>query len=392
MPRKLFSTFSIKRFDFMLVFMILTLNLIGIFAISSAAPSLQMRSVLGTAVGITVMLMICALDYNWVLKFYWILYIVAIVLLLTVILAGSTGGGAQRWIQLGGLTFQPSETVKILLILFYAKFIMKYNNRMKSFTMVAACVILITPPIFLIMQQPDLSTSIMLLIIFSVMMFVGGLSYKVVAAILIVTVPSFIIFINLVIREGSTIVKPYQRDRILAWLHPENYETTSAYQTMYSIMAIGSGQLSGKGYRVSGYSSLLNSGYVSQSQTDFIFTVIGEQFGFIGSCVVVLLCAVIAIRCFLIAREAQDTAGMVIASGMGAWTGFQSFMNIGVATGILPNTGIPLPFVSYGLTSLVSLYMGVGFLLNVRMQARTGSSGPAGAGYGGSNEYSAYRT
>ena len=132
------------------------------------------------------------------------------------------------------------------------------------------------------------------------------------------------------------------------------------------MMAIGSGGLYGKG--VDGASSFLETGYISESQTDFIFTVIGETFGFIGCCAVVILIFLITVKCFLIAAHARDAQGRIIASGMGAWIGLQSFLNIGVATGLLPNTGIPLPFVSYGLTSLVCLYAGIGFILNVRMQ------------------------
>ena len=132
------------------------------------------------------------------------------------------------------------------------------------------------------------------------------------------------------------------------------------------MMAIGSGGLSGK--IETNTSSFLDTGYISESQTDFIFTVIGEKYGFIGCCAVVLLIFMITVKCFLIAARAKDGQGRIIASGMGAWIGLQSFLNIGVATGLLPNTGIPLPFVSYGLTSLVCLYAGIGFVLNVRMQ------------------------
>ncbi len=393
MMKKLFQTFSIKRFDFLLVILIVALNLIGIAAIGSAAPQLQSRQVAGMILGLIVMVFVSTIDYQAVLKLYWPLYIANLVLLRLVISIGVSGGGAQRWINIGGLTFQPSEAAKIILILFFSKFIMKYKNRIKSLSMVAICLILVAVPIYLVQQQPDLSTSIMLLVIFSVIMFAGGISFRLVAGVLVVIVPSAIVFLSLVIQEGSTILKPYQRDRIMAWLHPENYESTTAYQTLYSIMAIGSGKLQGKGYNANSFVSLLNSGYISASQTDFIFTVIGEEFGFIGSCGTVILLALIAVRCLLIARSAGDTAGKLIAAGMGAWIGFQGFINIGVVTGTIPNTGLPLPFVSYGLTSLISLYMGIGFVLNVHMQSRKTAIQKSFNIYGGSvNEYSAYRT
>ena len=125
----------------------------------------------------------------------------------------------------------------------------------------------------------------------------------------------------------------------------------------------------GKGYNTNEISSVLNGGFISESQTDFIFTVIGEEFGFVGACLVVGLILLIAIRCFMISRRATTKAGEIIAAGVGAWIGFQGFLNMGVATGVMPNTGIPLPFVSYGLTSLISVYAGIGFVLNVRLQS-----------------------
>ena len=368
---RFFRTFSIRYFDFLLAFMILGLNLIGIAAIGSAAPDLQVRQIEGMIMGIVIMLMVSLIDYNKLLRLYWVYYIVNILLLALVIAVGSTGGGAQRWIQIGGITFQPSEAAKILLILFYAKFIMKYKASIRPFVFFAICVLLVIPPAVLIYEEPDLSTTIMVMVIFASILFIEGvISYKLVIAVFVLAVPAVIVFINLVIQEGQTILDDYQQGRILAWLHPEQYSNSTAMQTMNSIIAIGSGMLTGKGYNTNEISSLLNSGYISQSQTDFIFAVIGEEFGFIGASAVVILIALISVRLFLIAREAKDTAGAVIASSMGVWIGFQGYMNIGVVTGVLPNTGIPLPFVSYGLTSLVSLYLGIGFALNVSAQNR----------------------
>ena len=134
-------------------------------------------------------------------------------------------------------------------------------------------------------------------------------------------------------------------------------------------MAIGSGQLYGKGYNTNEISSVLNSGFISESQTDFIYTVIGEEFGFVGACIVVALILLISVRCFMISMRARTVSGQIIAAGVGGWIGFQGFLNMGVATGVMPNTGIPLPFVSYGLTSLWCLYGGIGFVLNVRLQS-----------------------
>lgn len=390
--RNLFRTFSLKNIDFILIALVVTLNVIGIIAVGDAAPHLQKRQIAGSILSLAVMFLVSAADYKHVLKFYWVFYGLNLALLTLVLAVGSSSKGAQRWVSIAGIRFQPSEAAKILLILFFAKFIMKYKNRIQTFGMVAVCAVLAVVPVLLVYSQPDLSTSIMIMVIFAVMMFVGGLSYKLVGTVLIIAVPSVIIFINLVAQEGTTLLNEYQRDRILAWLHPEDFATTTAYQTMNSIMAIGSGQLSGKSGNASSFTSLLKSGYISESQTDFIFTVVGEEFGFIGSCVVVILLMLIALRCLSIARTCSDMSGSIIAAGTGAWVGFQGFLNIGVATGVLPNTGIPLPFVSYGLTSLICLYIAIGFVLNVRMQNRRKGSTVNSTEFGRVYEYSAYRS
>lgn len=383
MRHRLFQTFAPKHLDFILLALIALLNGIGVAAIGSAEHDLQGKQIEGMILGLVVAIVLSGLDYRRVVRFSWLYYLLSIILLALIFTPlGVSRDDATRWINVG-MQIQPSEFAKILLILFYAKFIMTYKSRMKQYVWISLCLLLAVPPLLLIYKEPDLSTTIMVFIIIAVILFVCGLSYRLVTGILVVTIPSLIVFINLVTQDGSTLLNDYQRGRILAWLHPEDYATTLAYQTMNSIMAIGSGQLMGKGYNTNEISSLLNSGYISESQTDFIFTVIGEEFGFVGSSIVVILLMLIAIRCFFIARSARDEAGVVIATGVGTWIGFQGFMNIAVATGILPNTGIPLPFVSYGLTSLLSLYIGIGFVLNVRMQSMQKTSKSEGIHFGG---------
>ena len=362
----MFNTFSFRKLDYFLAALVGALNYCGLLAIKNAAPELYNRQLIGLCIGFVIMILVSIVDYHLILRFHWVLYGAAIALLLLVLVAGSSGGGAQRWISLFGITFQPSEAAKILLILFFSEFIILYRKSMKLPLHLLSCIVLILIPVFLVYKEPDLSTSVMLLLIFCVLMYVGGLEWQVVVAALAVVIPAFLWVIYQATQGENSVLSPYQQNRILAWLHPENFADTAAYQTMNSMMAIGSGGLYGKG--PDAVSSLLKTGFISESQTDFIFTVIGETFGFVGSCAVVTLIFVITIKCFLIAARAKDAQGRIIAAGMGAWIGLQSFLNIGVAIGILPNTGIPLPFVSYGLTSLVCLYAGIGFTLNVRMQ------------------------
>ena len=345
-------------YDFALVIMVMALTTIGIMAINSAEPASSNKQIAGFVLGVAMMIFISLLDYLLIVKLYILFYIGNAVLLALVLSPlGSSTNGAQRWINLFGITFQPSEAAKILLILFYAQFIMKYKDRIKSFGFVLICLMFLALPLALIALQPDLSTCIMVLTIFSTIMFVAGISWKIVIAVLSIAIPSVLFVIYNAVQGESSILHEYQQRRILAWLHPEDYANSDAYQTLNSMMAIGSGQLYGKGYNTNEISSVLNGGFISESPTDFIFTVIGEEFGFVGACVVVVLILAIAVECFMISMKARNKAGEIIAAGVGAWIGFQGFINIGVATGVIPNTGIPLPFISYGGSSLLSMFI-----------------------------------
>lgn len=365
--------YRIRDYDFKLVIMLIAISIIGILAIGSAQKAVQDKQIMGLIVGVFLMVIISLFDYTVLLNLYWIFYFLNIILLLLVEFMGSKAGGAQRWFTILGIRFQPSELAKILLILFYAQFIMKQREKLNSFRTLSKMILLFLPPLFLIYNQPDLSTSIMIIVIFCVMLFVGGLDYRIIAGVLAVVIPSVIIFLTIVLQPDQQLIKEYQQTRILAWLHPSEYVNTEGYQQANSIMAIGSGQLWGKGLNNNIIGSVKNGNFISEPQTDFIFAIIGEELGFAGSCAVILLLFLIALECVMIARRAKDTAGMVICSGMAGLVGFQSYMNIAVATGLMPNTGIPLPFVSAGLTSLVSLYIGMGFVLNVRLQGKNTS-------------------
>lgn len=359
-----------RDYDFKLIFLVVSLTVLGVFAVGSARPDLQGRQIMGMSLSIFVMLVVSFVDYHFVLKFYWLIYIMNIILLgLVLSPLGDDGGGAQRWLDLKVIRFQPSELAKILLILFFAQFIMLNRKRLNSFGIILLSLILIAVPLILVVGE-DLSTTIVIAIVFCVMMYIGGLSYKLILAVLAVTVPVAVIFLTMVIQPDQKILQDYQRKRILAWLYPDDYKDTEAYQQNNSMTAIGSGQLFGKGYNNNEIGSVKNGNFISEAQTDFIFAIIGEEWGFIGSCLIIILQLLIALKCALIGWKARDMAGHVIAGGVAGLVCFQSFINMGVATGLVPNTGLPLPFVSYGLTSLVSMYLGIGFVLNVRWVSR----------------------
>ena len=366
---RMFSKYSIKKYNFFLILLSIAISVMGILLIGSAKADLVGKQTQGLILGIVAMIIISLIDYHFVLKFYWLEYALAIALLVAVYFFGDKGGGAARWFVLFGIRFQPSELVKILLILFYAQFIMKHKDTLNTFRIIITCVLLIIPPFVLIFKQPDLSTSIMILAIFAVVMFLGGLSYKVILLAAAVAIPAAVILLNMILTPGQTIVNDYQQKRILAWIQPEKYASTEAYQQLNSITAIGSGQLHGKGLNNNIIGSVKNGNFISEAQTDFIFAIAGEELGFVGSCAIILLLFLIAMQCIWIAVRANDLGGRLIAGGMAGFIGFQTFINIGVTTMILPNTGLTLPFVSYGQTSLITMFIGMGLVLNVRLQA-----------------------
>ena len=365
---KMLKKYRVRDYDFKLIIMLIAITVVGILVIGSADRSYQSKQILGFVMGLFLMVVISLFDYSTFLNFYWIIYIGNLVLLLLVEFFGEKSNNAQRWVSIAGIRFQPSETAKILLILFYAQYIMKHKETISSLKTIISMLVLLAPPLLLIYRQPDLSTTIMIALLFCVLLFMGGLSYKIIFGVLAIAVPLFVIFLTLVLQPDQTLLKDYQQTRILAWLNPAEYSTSEGYQQENSKMAIGSGELFGKGLNNNEISSVKNGNFISEPQTDFIFAIVGEELGFAGGCLVVGLLFLITLECLMIARKAKDIAGMLIATGMATVIGFQSFMNIGVAPGIVPNTGIPLPFVSYGLTSLVSLYIGMGFVLNVRLQ------------------------
>ena len=364
----MFKQYKLKNYKFILVMYVMILNVIGILLIGSAKPSVQSKQILGMIAGLTIMVMLSLIDYNFILKFSWLIYFFMIGVLLLVMFAGDDAGGAQRWFEIGSFRFQPSELAKILIILFFAYFFMKHEEKINTPKVLILSFVLAGIPLALILKQPDLSTTIVTALIFAALLFVAGLSYKIVTGVLAVSIPSAVILFTLLIQDKLPFIKSYQVTRVMAWLYPDDYPA-DAYQQQNSIMAIGSGQLWGKGLNNTDATSVKNGNFIPEPQTDFIFAVAGEELGFIGTVIIIILLLFITIECILIARKAKDTAGKMICCGFAALVGFQSLVNIGVASGVLPNTGLPLPFVSYGLTSLLSLYIGVGLVMNIGLIA-----------------------
>ncbi len=361
--------YRLRNYNFRLVLYVLVLSVIGILVIGSARESVQDKQILGLCLGIAAMVLISLIDFSFVLRFSWLFYMLNIGLLVMVKYMGNHTKGSTRWVTIAGIRFQPSELSKIIIILFFAYFFMKYQENLNTLKILAVSFLFAGIPLYLIKQQPDFSTTIVTALIFITLLFIAGLNYKIVFSVLAVSIPTVVIFISLILQPDQKILDPYQYKRIMAWLQPEKY-ADAAYQQLNSKMAIGSGQLWGKGLNNSEITSVKNGNFISEPQTDFIFSIVGEEMGFVGSVTVIVLLLLIVMECIFMARKAKDLSGRLICCGMASLIGFQAFVNICVTTGLMPNTGLPLPFVSYGLTSLVTLFMGIGFVLNVGLQPK----------------------
>lgn len=360
--------YTIKNYKFGLVVLVLAISAVGILMVNSADDSYTGRQIIGVLLGVIAMAVVSLIDYGWIMKLYWLLYAVNLVLLVAVRLWGTEVNGATRWLNLGFVQLQPSDLTKILMILFFAKFFMKHEQNVSNWRIIVEAIALLIPSLLLILKQPNLSNTICLALLFCVLIYTAGLSHKIVGTILAVIVPVAVIVFVLVIQPDQKLIDEYQQIRILAWLQPEEYESEEAYQQLNSVMAIGSGQLTGKGYNSDATTSVKNGNFILEPQTDFIFAVIGEELGFVGCCAIIILLLLIVIDCLVIGMKAKDTGGRIICAGVGSLIGIQTFINIAVATMIFPNTGISLPFVSYGQTSIVCFYIGIGLVLNVGLQ------------------------
>lgn len=369
----MFKQYKLRNYNFLLIAYVTALTILGIMIIGSAKSSVQNKQILGFVMGLIIMVVVSLIDYSFLLRFVWIYYVGMIGILLLVRFSGlgDDAGGATRWIEIGGIRFQPSELAKIVIILFFTYFFTKYQESINTLKTILSSFAIVSVLLLLILKQPDLSTTIVSGLIFIVLLFIAGLSYKIIVSVLAVFVPILIIGLTFIVTNPDKFAGIYQVRRIMAWLFPTDPRYSDiAIQQQNSIMAIGSGQLLGKGLNNSVAVSMKNTNFILEPQTDFIFAVAGEELGFLGTTAIIVLLLLIVIQCIWIGRKAKDLQGKLICCGMAALIGFQSFVNICVATGLMPNTGIPLPFVSYGLTSLLTCFIGMGLVLNVGLQPK----------------------
>ncbi|MGN0294970.1 MAG: FtsW/RodA/SpoVE family cell cycle protein [Lachnospiraceae bacterium] len=372
-----FQKYKFRHFNFKLLLCIIFLSVMGILIIRSATlstgeESTYTKQIMGVVIGMAAMLIVSLIDYRWIAKMYLVVYLgICGLLALTRFtpLGTDAGTGAKRWIDIGPIRIQPSEFAKVAMVIVLARFFQIYEERINALGVVALSIILVGIPLLLVMAQPDLSTSLVIMFIFIVMIFTAKISYRWILSVLAVVTPFAAVFIFLVEKDMVPFLEKYQRNRILSFLHPQDYPDLAMQQTT-SVMAIGSGGLYGKGLFNESLDSVKNGNYLMEEDTDFIFAVAGEELGFAGCCLIIAILFLVVVECLVTASRAQDAAGRLIATGIAAQIAFQSFVNIGVATFILPNTGLPLPFISAGLSSLLSVFVGAGMVFNIGMQRK----------------------
>ena len=368
----MFKKYNIKHYNFIMLILVIACMILGVMVIKSVKEEIYMKQAIGVGISLVMILFLSIFDYHIICNFYNVIYIVGIGLLFAVILVGNDGGGAKRWVDIGGIIFQQSELEKIIMIVFMARFLsdLKENNDINTFRGLMKIIIAVMIPAGLIVMEPDLSTTICFLMIMATMVYLEDLSYRLIITILLILIPIGSLFIWYIQKPDQKLLDGYQRNRIMSFIYPSEY-SEGAEQQENSVLAIGSGELKGKGlYPDEKVASVKNSKLVSEQQTDFIFSAIGEAFGFIGSTIIIGIILIIVLQCIRVARLARDDCGRLIAMGVGCLIGYQSFINIGVTTQLLPNTGLPLPMFSYGLSSLLSIAMGIGLVLNVSLQRR----------------------
>jgi len=355
----------IKTFDHIQILIPLCLSIIGLGVIYSATRSYETAKfviVQGAAlvIGLVLLYFIVLLDYEYISAFWKYLYGANVALLILVLLIGigSEETGTTGWISLGPISLQPAELIKVSFIITLACHIDSVKDEINYIGNIIALLLHLAIPVTLILLQPDFGTAVVFIFIFLVMMYTAGIArgYILAAAGTACAAAPLIYFF---------VLSEFQKNRILNFLFPESDPTGSGYQVIQSKIAVGSGQVSGKGF-LQGVQTQL--GYLPEKHTDFIFAVIGEELGLIGCVFILFLLMVLITRCFYLATQAKNTTGMLICTGVGAMLLFHTLENIGMSIGLMPVTGIPLPFLSYGGTSLLTYWIAIALTVSVSIR------------------------
>ena len=353
-------------FNYPLAAIAIALSVFGLIVIKSATLHTSdgsgdfVRQAAYLVIGVASMMLFSFVDYHLWQRWAMPLYIINLLMLGAVAIAGHSALGAQRWIGVGPVVFQPSEPAKLLTILSLGAILADPRRGYSHLRDLWLPLAFIAPPTLLVLKQPDLGTALILIVILSAMLFFAlpNLAHFAAYAVGLALVGAFTVL-------SPFVLKGYQRQRLLVFLHPQYDPQGAGWSLMQSKIAIGSGRLLGKGLY---HGTQTQLGFVPEHQTDFIFTVVGEELGFLGAALLLALYGALLGLSMLAVTAARDRYGLLVAVGIVAMFLFQVLINVGMTVGIMPITGIPLPFISYGGSSLVTCFMAVGVLLNIHMQ------------------------
>lgn len=364
----MFDRRLVSHFD--LVVLLLTVAIVGagiatiVSATYSAGALLSpsaVRQLCWALLGLVGMLAMVVFDYRQLERYAYAVYGAGLLLLVLVPVIGSVGGGSRRWLSLGPASIQPSELMKIALVIALARLLQtRVGDKPLTLRSLGAVALLLGAPFALIMTQPDLGTALLLSFVAASVLLLAGLRMRWVLIAAAVVGP--------LLPPIWTHLKPYQQRRILTFIDPQADPLGAGYHVIQSEIAIGSGGWAGKGY-LAGTQNHLN--FLPEQHTDFIFSVFAEEWGFLGCCVLLTLYLLLVARGLVIASRAKDNFGMLVAFGMTCIVFWQVFINVGMASGMLPVVGITLPMFSYGGSSLLAIMMGLGVVMNVSMRRFT---------------------
>jgi rod shape determining protein RodA len=371
------------RFDPLLLLAVVGLAALSLFVLADAteddiagSPSYYVvRQGVYIGIGLVLMVLLARLDYSRLRELKYGLYATMIALVLLVMGVGTTARGSRRSFDLAFISFQPAELGKLLLILALSAFVVDRVRRLRDRETTARVMLLALGPALLVMLQPDLGTSLVYVVVAVAVLFVAGTSWRHFAALAAIAAVGVAFTVVAAPAVGVQVLKPYQVERLTAFLNPSDDPRDAGYQQNQARIAIGSGQKTGRGAEQATQTRL---NFLPEHHTDFIFAVIGEEFGFLGASIVLSLYALLIWRALRILTMAKNLYGALIAGGIVAMLMFQVFVNVGMSIGIMPITGVPLPLLSYGGSSVLMTLMAMGILQSIHAQARIASANKGG--------------
>ncbi len=358
---------KIRDFDWIMAGLSIILASLGIVIIYSITfggegspfPQLALNQIIFVCLGIFLMIFFIFFDYRLLKNFTTLFYLLMIGLLVLVLFIGKGAGGATRWIDLGFFQLQPSEISKIILIIVLAKYFSSHQQDIYQFRHIIISFIFVAIPLLLVAYQPDLGTALVFLAIWVGMILISGIKKLYIFLVSLSGLAFFPIIWNF--------LKDYQKQRILTFLNPQSNPLGEGYNVIQSKIAVGSGRLLGRGL---GYGSQSYLHFLPAQHTDFIFAVLAEELGFLGSILLLVLFFILLLRGLQVVRKARDNFGMFLAAGVVVMFMFQILVNIGMNIGLMPITGIPLPLVSYGGSSMIMIFLSLGILQSVIIRHR----------------------